>query len=533
MGKKDIEISIIVPVYNVYNWLDECLQSIADQTFQDFEVLLINDGSTDGSEKKCREWSEKDGRIRVINGPNRGLSVSRNIGLTEAQGTYIIFIDSDDWIDLRYVEKLYTTICETGADLVECDYWRYNDNTGEKVYRPCYGCMGIEYTVEEKMIYGESVAWRYISKKELWSKNKIEMPDCLGASHAVYVLLLGLGAKVISIHEPLYYYRRMRKGSIIDINGKGSKEEGKMGIAELSAMISEFKNRGLYEQYRELLERVVKYRMSDLLAAQFSRKSVSDFLVQYGNYREYIDQIFPDRNNHIYFNVGGYNLNKIVSYLPELHNPYYRFNFSSLISIVNPVKNWEYYAHSNKYRSKMIDRDATSVFWSMLEEIKPDFLFMDFIEERFDVIRLGDGYVTKSDAYDELQDKPKGGLLIKNQSMEFKRLWEESCICFFERVCKVIPLERIYIIENYLSEKVGDVNKQNYFQEIDEIKNINVCLKSKYEFIKKYVEEIQFVEAYKGKLYFTDQEYVYGAMPSHLNEIVNRKIARQIEKMLE
>lgn len=157
-NKKNVPISIIIPVYNVFDWLDECLESVVNQTFSDFEVLLINDGSTDGSDKKCEEWEEKDSRIRYISKKNEGLSLTRNLGLREATGEYIIFIDSDDWLDLEYIEKLYTTACNTGADIVECDFWRYDDTTGKKTYRPCYGRMGIEYTDQERMLYGESVA---------------------------------------------------------------------------------------------------------------------------------------------------------------------------------------------------------------------------------------------------------------------------------------------------------------------------------------------------------------------------------------
>ena len=97
-------ISIIIPVYNVSEWLDQCLESVVNQTFSDFEVILIDDGSTDGSGQKCREWAEKDCRIRLISKSNEGPSKARNLGLQKAVGTYLAFLDADDWIDSRYLE---------------------------------------------------------------------------------------------------------------------------------------------------------------------------------------------------------------------------------------------------------------------------------------------------------------------------------------------------------------------------------------------------------------------------------------------
>lgn len=530
---KDVPVSIIIPVYNVYEWLDECLESVRNQTFGNFEVLLIDDGSTDGSEKKCDEWAIKDERFHVIKCLHRGVSLCRNVGISKARGEYLLFVDADDWIDKMFVEKLYKTICETGADLVECDFWRYDNNTGKKTYRPCYGRMGIEYTTEERMLYGESTVWKYITKKQLWMKNGVEMPDCLGSAHVAYVLFLALGAKVVSIHEPLYYYRRMRKGSIIDVNGKNSKEEGKMGLAEISALLLEFNKRGLYKKYEGLLERIIKYRMSDLLAAQFSRKSLSDFSIQYNNYIEYIIEKFPAKPVNTYFIIGGYNLNRILSYLPEIQNPYYRFNFSSLVSIVNPVEGVQNYTHPNQYRSKMIEKDVKSTFWAMLEQFHPKYLFIDFVEERFDIIQVCNGYITKSDAYEEAEKKNENGIELKKESEEFKKIWEKSCICFFERVKLFLPLDNIYIIENYLSSKVGNTIAQKEYEQINTINKTNSLLREKYVFVKKNIMGIHFVESYKNQLYFTDEEYEYGAVPSHLNEIVNKIIARQIEQEMD
>jgi len=122
-------ISIIIPVYNVEDYLARCLESILFQSFKDFEVLLIDDGSTDGSGKICDAYAQNDTRIRVIHKVNGGVSSARNVGLNNANGQYISFVDSDDFVHPCFLEFLYNSIKSSKADISICDYEKRNDNT--------------------------------------------------------------------------------------------------------------------------------------------------------------------------------------------------------------------------------------------------------------------------------------------------------------------------------------------------------------------------------------------------------------------
>ena len=113
-------ISIIVPVYNVEEYLEECLESIRKQTYQDIEVILVNDGSTDGSQAICERYCQMDKRFRLINQKNQGQSVARNRGVKESLGEYIMFVDSDDVVSLGLLEQLMKYM-SNGSDIVECD----------------------------------------------------------------------------------------------------------------------------------------------------------------------------------------------------------------------------------------------------------------------------------------------------------------------------------------------------------------------------------------------------------------------------
>ena len=188
--KKSPAVSVIVPVYNVSPWLDECMESVVNQTFSDFEVILVDDGSTDDSGDKCERWEEKDRRIKVIHKENEGPSKARNLGIQEAKGTYLVFLDGDDWLDSRFLELLYGSVTETDADMAECDVYRVNSETGTKTYRVCSGDMGCQYSKKERMKYGYTSIWKCMFKKEIFVKNGIVFPDCHIESRAVYALLV-------------------------------------------------------------------------------------------------------------------------------------------------------------------------------------------------------------------------------------------------------------------------------------------------------------------------------------------------------
>lgn len=107
---KDSLISIVIPIYNAEKYLEECLNSIKNQTYKNFEVIMVNDGSKDDSETICKRFSEDDTRFRYLKKENGGVSSARNLGLDNVEGDYITFIDADDWIDENHLELLINSI---------------------------------------------------------------------------------------------------------------------------------------------------------------------------------------------------------------------------------------------------------------------------------------------------------------------------------------------------------------------------------------------------------------------------------------
>ena len=210
-------ISIVVPVYNVGNYLDKCIETIIKQTYKNIEIILVDDGSKDNSGSKCDEWKNKDKRIKVIHKVNGGLSSARNAGIEVAVGKYINFIDSDDYIDLRMIEILYNAIYRNEADISICNrYYVFED--GKKYLRYPNKKNVLEMDSEEAIFELNNYknfdmsAWAKLYKKELFEN--IRFPEGkLSEDFYIMYLLFDKAEKIVYNSEPLYYYLQ-RKGSI-------------------------------------------------------------------------------------------------------------------------------------------------------------------------------------------------------------------------------------------------------------------------------------------------------------------------------
>lgn len=128
------KISVIIPVYNVEQYLSECMDSVVNQTLKDIEIICVNDGSTDGSRKILQEYADRDERIKIIDQENGGLSCARNRGIRFASGEFIGFVDSDDWIDLDFYEKLYNVAVKYEADISCGGLKRFNSKNKIEIW---------------------------------------------------------------------------------------------------------------------------------------------------------------------------------------------------------------------------------------------------------------------------------------------------------------------------------------------------------------------------------------------------------------
>ena len=131
------KISVIIPVYNVAKYLHRCIDSALAQTFTDFELLLIDDGSKDNSGEICDEYARKDNRVRVFHKENEGVSVARNIGIGHSSGTYLMFLDSDDWLESSCLDYCLKSMKDDNLDFLQFGYARVTDD-GNVLYKFCF-----------------------------------------------------------------------------------------------------------------------------------------------------------------------------------------------------------------------------------------------------------------------------------------------------------------------------------------------------------------------------------------------------------
>lgn len=148
-------ISIIIPVYNVEQYLDYCMESVLVQDYKNLEIILIDDGSTDSSGNMCDEYAKNDSRVKVIHKKNGGLSSARNIGIEVMTGKYLTFVDSDDYIRIDYVSRMYKYILEDDTDLVVCSYKKI---LGEESYRNISNRRTQHYVYDAEMVRYKMIA---------------------------------------------------------------------------------------------------------------------------------------------------------------------------------------------------------------------------------------------------------------------------------------------------------------------------------------------------------------------------------------
>ncbi|WP_049488440.1 MULTISPECIES: glycosyltransferase [Streptococcus] len=217
------KITVIVPVYNVENYLEKCLDSLINQTYKNLEIIVINDGSTDNSGEICQEYAQKDNRIVYIEKENGGLSDARNVGLDKMTGSYVTFIDSDDWVELDYVEILYKKIIEYQADISVGNYYSYNEDEetyyfhiyGDSYYEKVYDNISIFenlYESQEMKSFALISAWGKLYKAKLFDYLRFDKGKLGEDGYFNQKMYLSVN-KVVYLNKGLYAYRQ-RSGSI-------------------------------------------------------------------------------------------------------------------------------------------------------------------------------------------------------------------------------------------------------------------------------------------------------------------------------
>lgn len=276
--------SVIVPVYNSESYINECIQSIIDSNYNNWELLLIDDGSTDHSGKICDEWSQRDSRISVFHKVNEGVSSARNLGIEKAKGIWLTFVDSDDFISSYFMSKILEEAVRTDADLVFNDFnIIYSDK--KELFRTYSWTTDKEESFRNYLIHSwPRVAWGAV-KKDLVTKNDIRYPENLTVFEDFHFMCRCIlcSHRIIKVNEPLYNYRRTNVSSITNTLTINRKKHDELWVYENLFCI--FKSINKYECYAPSIYWRILFAKQALV---FDKSMQHEFV-----------SFFPEKKNYI------------------------------------------------------------------------------------------------------------------------------------------------------------------------------------------------------------------------------------------
>ncbi|MGL4453001.1 MAG: glycosyltransferase family 2 protein [Sarcina sp.] len=257
-----MKVSVIIPMYNTENFIKECIESVLKQSYKDFEIIIVDDGSTDNSKKYIQEFIEEIDFIKYVYQKNAGLSAARNTGIINSEGEFIVFIDSDDFVDEDFIGELVTLIEQENADIAQCGYYRYDQEIVEtmQLHREILYIEGNETFI--KIFYKTFIEKKFgmiccnkIYRRAELMKNKIlfEKNSEIYAEDLLFNLKVLLNSKKIVISDKVLYYYRVRLGSIT----QSYKQDLGIRYAELVNRITEYSTLELSQKnniFKDLLD---------------------------------------------------------------------------------------------------------------------------------------------------------------------------------------------------------------------------------------------------------------------------------------
>lgn len=299
-------VSVIIPAYNAEKYLDRCLKSVANQTYQNLEIILIDDGSQDNTPQICDQWSLADNRIIVLHIANNGVANARNQALDIVRGDYIAFVDSDDWVEPDYIEKLKDTLEQINADIAICTYQINNEPR-------CYAepeVLSYDDTIRQicmgTYLYG--VLWNKLYKREV--VNQVRMPHYECCEDLVFNYYVLKNASVIGfVNENLYHYFQNSESTV-----HGSFKIGAFDAVFSKENILQDARGTIYEEYAVCgLVKSVFVVLSGCIKNNM-------FMEKYGYLRQYVLKYKDDILNKSYYSKNHKLRTLLLIASPKLYN---------------------------------------------------------------------------------------------------------------------------------------------------------------------------------------------------------------------
>ena len=279
-----VSISVIVPVYNASEYLEQCLDSLAGQTMKDLEIIVIDDGSTDGSGSIADRFAEQHSSFRVYHQSNHGIGATRAKAIQYATGEYVGWVDADDFVEPNMYERLYNAAQQNNADVVTCDYSFYPEKiaTKEKWFKMYQG------QVDWYFIERNTQCWNKIVRRELLNELEMDKWYALGGDGA-YLMTLLKAKRTVTLPDSLYWYR---VGHVSLSNGFSKTKKYIKDVEYAHIHIQALQANGLYEGWEEYFNYRLAYAilLTVLVGARNGDKDV------YFRYRNCLKELDWKRN---------------------------------------------------------------------------------------------------------------------------------------------------------------------------------------------------------------------------------------------
>lgn len=292
-------VSIIVPIYNVEEYLDRCMDTLVNQTLKDIEIIMVDDGSPDNCPKLCDEWAKKDNRIKVVHKKNGGLADARNAGLAVATGKYIAFVDSDDFVKTDMYENLYNEVEKKQADTIYCGFYKYWTKDKIREFRNVdrttifEGNVLTEFsldfvgspTSEKKDWKYEMSVWHSLYSNDIIQKHHIRFRserEILSEDIVFQELYLPHAKKVVYVSEPYYYYCFNNNGSLTHAKYNPNRYSRMMALFHCLSDLTRDRDPKCLRAQRFLIA-YLRANAYKIIASNFSHEETIKYLKDYSS----------------------------------------------------------------------------------------------------------------------------------------------------------------------------------------------------------------------------------------------------------
>lgn len=509
------------------------------QTYPNIEIILVNDGSTDNSLSICQEYALRYSSIKVYSQNNAGQGSARNLGLNKCRGDYILFVDSDDWVDGEIAQKLYDNIKASHSNIAVCNHSKTYINQFDRHYKveeKVSPNRVIDLEAEKGMLNMISpFACGKLIKKDIFDRYSLEFPQHFFEDASMMPVVYVLANRISFIDDALYYYRNRADSTV---NSSKTLDDR---IRCMESLINFFKKYRVYEKYEEQLKQNIEQRIQ--INLRMAGNALNQRYKEFENRQEQeARRLFPDiivKQNQICA-IGSYNLMTIVKVIMNYEadkNIEMYFGRESLISIMgnNEKLNQISIGHKIPMKNKCLINDFSKklVQYNPGEFKNVNYVFIDLLEERFDIGVYEGDFFTLSDAFYEVEnDLPISYNIIHADSDEWLVLWENACVRFMERMLKYVDPEQIVIVESKLTEQYEDQKGRHYFQDIQNIRKCNKRLQKCYDYMRQINPKFKVIPIEQLECYVTNSDFRHGCFPWHLGNMAYGRIGEYIKELV-